>query len=51
MRYMAERHTITVTTEVFQKLRKKGIFGESYSKLLLRLIDSGEMKGKIESEQ
>jgi predicted CopG family antitoxin len=48
---MAERHTITVTNEVFQKLRKKGTFGESYSKLLLRLIDAGELKGEIESEQ
>jgi len=48
---MTDRHTITITNEVFQRLRKKGRFGETYSKLLLRLIDAGEMKREIESEQ
>jgi predicted CopG family antitoxin len=46
---MTNRHTITITNEVFQKLRKKGMFGESYSNLLLRLIDAHDMKGQIES--
>lgn len=48
---MTERHTITLTNEVFQKLHKKGKFGESYSKLLLRLINTIDMKGQIESEK
>lgn len=36
---MSKRHTITVNNEVFQKLKQKGTFGESYNKLISRLID------------
>jgi predicted CopG family antitoxin len=50
MHTMTDRHTITLTNEVFQRLRRKGKFGETYSKLLLRLIDAIEMKGEINNE-
>jgi predicted CopG family antitoxin len=36
---MNTRHTITVRHDVFQRLKQKGAFGESYSKLISRLID------------
>jgi len=32
------RHTITINDLTFQKLKSKGIFGESYSELLSRLL-------------
>jgi predicted CopG family antitoxin len=47
---MNTRRTITITNEAFQKLRKKGIFGESYLDLILRLVETGEFKGEIENE-
>jgi len=37
---MSTRHTITIHHEVFQRLKLKGAFGESYSKLISRLIDN-----------
>lgn len=36
---MKERHTITIHHEIFQRLKKKGLFGESYSDVLSRLLD------------
>jgi len=36
---MNTRHTITVRHDVFQRLKLKGTFGESYSKLVSRLMD------------
>lgn len=35
---MNERITITIKREVYNKLKKKGSFGETYSELILRLI-------------
>jgi predicted CopG family antitoxin len=32
------RHTITINDEAFQKLKHKGMFGESYSDLIVRII-------------
>ena len=32
------RHTITIDDKTFRELRSKGLFGESYSDLLLRLL-------------
>ena len=34
------RHTITINEHTFRKLRRAGTFGESYSDLILRLIES-----------
>ena len=36
---MHTRHTITIHHDVFQRLKLKGAFGESYNKLISRLID------------
>jgi predicted CopG family antitoxin len=36
---MNERHTITIHHEVYQRLKKRGLFGESYSDVLSRLLD------------
>ena len=35
---MNERITITINRDVYNKLKKKGSFGETYSQLILRLI-------------
>jgi predicted CopG family antitoxin len=36
---MSTRHTINVNHDVFQRLKLKGAFGESYSNLISRLMD------------
>ena len=36
---MNARHTITIHHDVFQRLKVKGTFGESYNKLISRLMD------------
>jgi predicted CopG family antitoxin len=35
---MSDRVTITINRDVYNKLKKKGTFGETYNELLLRLI-------------
>lgn len=35
---MNDRITITINRDVYNKLKKKGSFGETYSELILRLI-------------
>ncbi len=35
------RHTITIDDKTYQLLRKKGNFGETYSKVISRLIEGG----------
>lgn len=42
------RHTITINDRTFKELRSKGLFGESYSDLLLRLLREAE---KIHAEK
>jgi predicted CopG family antitoxin len=42
------RHTITINGLAFSRLRNKGQFGESYSEVILRLLDEIE---KIEREE
>ena len=37
---MNDRHTITINENAFLKLRNIGRFGESYSDVILRLIDA-----------
>jgi len=37
---MIKRHTITIDHQTFTRLRHIGKFGESYSKLISRLVDS-----------
>jgi hypothetical protein len=41
------RHTITISYATLMKLKKSGIFGESYSQLINRLVDVYENK-KVE---
>jgi hypothetical protein len=40
MNTIKTRHTITLSEYTFRKLRGVGTFGESYSDLILRLIES-----------
>ena len=49
---MNERITITINREVYDKLKKKGSFGETYSELILRLIKIADSisGGNIEFE-
>jgi len=44
------RHTITLGHETFQRLRRKGTFGESYTELVSRLLDQLERRRDIEGE-
>jgi predicted CopG family antitoxin len=50
---MSDRVTITINRDVYNKLKKKGTFGETYNELLLRLIkiaDSNISGGNKEFE-
>lgn len=40
MNAIRTRHTITISEHTFRKLRGLGTFGESYSDLILRLVES-----------
>jgi predicted CopG family antitoxin len=35
-----ERHTITLNKEAFENLKAKGKFGESYSDLIMRVLNN-----------
>ena len=41
---MNDRTTITIDKKVYQKLREKGKFGETYTQLISRLIDLVDTK-------
>ena len=41
---MNARITITINRDVYNQLKKKGSFGETYSELILRLIKSADSK-------
>ena len=41
------RHTITIDDRTFQKLRSKGNFGETYSKLISRIIKDSDGYHKL----
>lgn len=47
---MMDRHTITINQRAFEKLKGKGLFGESYSDLILRIITVAEMKELVKVE-
>jgi predicted CopG family antitoxin len=42
---MNDRHTITINENAYFKLRDIGRFGESYSDVILRLIDAAPKYG------
>ena len=44
---MSDRITITINREVYDKLKKKGSFGEMYSELILRLIKIAESNSVV----
>jgi predicted CopG family antitoxin len=46
---MHSRHTITINDETYHKLKQKGIFNESYSELISRLVDIAESPGQSKS--
>ena len=37
---MNKRHTITINHEAFEKLKERGVFGETYSEVISRLVDN-----------
>jgi predicted CopG family antitoxin len=45
---MNERITITIDRNVYQKLKRKGIFGETYSQLVSRLLELAEGCSSLE---
>jgi predicted CopG family antitoxin len=50
MSIRSARHTITVNEYTFKKLRSVGVFGESYSDLISRLVESINSEGGKENE-
>jgi hypothetical protein len=49
---MTERHTITIDHNAYQRLKRKGIFGETYSRLILRLVKLAEVgSSSLEEEK
>src|SRR5215472_14248263 len=48
---MNSRNTITIRNQVYERLKRHGAFGESFSKLITRILDELERdKKKIEAE-
>jgi predicted CopG family antitoxin len=45
---MTERRTITIRNEAYARLRKHGQFGETFSELLSRLLDTIDERGEGE---
>jgi predicted CopG family antitoxin len=39
---MNDRVTITINREIYRRLKEKGIFGETYNQLILRLVRLAE---------
>ena len=39
---MNDRVTITINREIYHRLKEKGIFGETYNQLILRLVRMAE---------
>jgi predicted CopG family antitoxin len=39
---MSRRHTITLNDEAFEKIKERGIFGETYSQVIARLAKLSE---------
>ncbi len=46
---MNERKTITISRKAFEKLKTRGTFGESYTDLVLRLMD--ELGSKVSNQE
>jgi predicted CopG family antitoxin len=45
---MNERITITIDRNVYQKLKRKGFFGETYSQLVSRLLELADGRSSLE---
>jgi predicted CopG family antitoxin len=45
---MNDRVTITIDREIYRKLKERGIFGETYNQLILRLVRLDEVHGSLE---
>jgi hypothetical protein len=51
MSKLNSRHTITIDVRTYQKLKSKGNFGETYSKLIDRILkDSEAYHGLVEKD-
>ncbi|MFL6409543.1 MAG: hypothetical protein ACJ71F_21065 [Nitrososphaeraceae archaeon] len=42
---MTTRNTITIRNQVYERLKRHGVFGESFSKLITRILDELEGVG------
>jgi hypothetical protein len=42
------RHTVMVDGKVYSRLKSKGVFGESFSNLIGRILDEVEQGTKVE---
>jgi predicted CopG family antitoxin len=47
---MNDKTTITIDKKIYQKLREKGRFGETYTQLISRLIE-GDTKANLGEER
>ena len=46
---MAKRHTISITCDVYTRLRNKGRFGESFTDVILHLLNVVEKGTQVKS--
>jgi hypothetical protein len=47
---MTKRHTITLNHEAFEKLRDRGVFGETYSQVISRLAEHTKITKEDDTE-
>jgi hypothetical protein len=48
---MSDRVTITLDREIYNKLKERGIFGETYNQLILRLVGLAELHRSLKVEK
>ena len=48
---MNDRVTITLNREIYSKLKERGIFGETYNQLILRLLRLAEVHSSSKVEK
>ena len=48
---MNERITITIHRDAYKKLKQRGIFGETYTQLILRLVKLAEADSSLEEKR
>lgn len=48
---MSDRVTITLNREIYRKLKERGIFGETYNQLIMRLVRLAELHSSSKVEK